>query len=1059
MRDQYLAIGDNSKDTDGYRAKNIVSWLGNAMRSDFGQGVIDYASTAETESLRSDLKARVVKLKSYNDRQECLRYASIAKAAGLVDIEELIQTQLKDAAFAARTKPEDSYYYNELRALLAFYNRHAAYGRAAELLASEYSRDQYKDRFDYPNQIATQYRLLGNVDQERESLGRAYAAVSGNLATNTDWVERYLNLLYTSGKRDELAKLAAGYNPHQLQLINFLIEKNEKDLARTAIANARQSPAWTASRIAEIGLFLRDFSPDTDASFKKALSIGNIGESLGKKVDSNQTLGGDDWFLASRNYGYWLGLQQKRLGESARYLAGEIERHPSNARPHLELAAFYLDRKNPTLAQSQTALAAELAPRDRDVAIMRGAVAFARNDKKGAIDAWSALIAAPASVADAQTYLKVMADHAFLKEALPPLTEFTVGFVEGSNRKAEATRAEAVKPLIRDIAGRLSADGHLAKEAADFFHTVLDRTPDDAVLGRMLIEEKLVPESMQASIYRMVHQRLSDMAAAVFGTAEYENGYYSGDQFVYPAKQLSEWRRKLLDYLIRTGALDEARLLIGTIKREQADLKVATRSQSNDESSESGSSDHYGWLPLASAIIELRGGDPARAVSELRKHCGLGDGKTGDNATQQDDGTLHSQCLDAYALLVAEHKQAEADSLLYDAYRAAATSRSPDDTTLTGLAEIEARRGRADEAARLLKKLVERSTDNLKALQLAADTAVRIARYDLALEYRERIAKSNPVDSANALELARVLAAAGRNSDAVDKLSALATTRTTPNTIRAQAAEIAGQIAAADRTQTARAEAVLKPAATQGDAGASLMLTAMEEGAGNSDAARAALSQVGAGPLAAIAQLKLGTLAVRAGRDQESAPYFERAVYLDTYGTVTDAISFSVPSPRVQLTLLYSRLGRDLAAVRMAEDEEKPLISKSVLNSMSSEEQKAQVEESVVFEPSLAPTRMTGANLRTLGELKQTAADKTERDILAALVGAASRLGEYDKAIAIERFRVAETMRAEEKAVIEKTLADMLAAEKARQIRAASIFRIDHSNTTGSIYAGQVIGK
>ena len=89
----------------------------------------------------------------------------------------------------------------------------------------------------------------------------------------------------------------------------------------------------------------------------------------------------------------------------------------------------------------------------------------------------------------------------------------------------------------------------------------------------------------------------------------------------------------------------------------------------------------------------------------------------------------------------------------------------------------------------------------------------------------------------------------------------------------------------------------------------------------------------------------------------------------------------------------------------------------------------------------------------------QTAAVKTERDILAALVGAAARLGQYDKAIAIERLRIADAMRVDEKTAIEKSLAEMLAAERARQIKAASILRIDHSNTTGSIYAEQVIAK
>jgi predicted Zn-dependent protease len=1057
MRAQYLAISENSQDTDRYRAKSIVSSLDESMRSDFGRGVIDYASTPEAVALQSALQADVAKLKSYGDRDAYLRYLGIARASGLVELEEQIQTQLKDAAFKARAKQEDPVYYTELRALLALHNRHAAYAKAAELLVAESKRDPYKNRFDYEGEIATEYRLAGNLDQERESLARAYAAASGGIAPNADWVNRYLTLLYSSGRRDEIAKLAGAYNPHQFQLINFLIEKNEKDLARTAIASANQSPAWTASRSAEVGLFLKDFSPSTEGFFKKALNVAPIGELLGRRVDSTQMLAGDDWFLAARNYGYWLGLQSKRQGDGARFLAGEIERHPSSSGPHLELAAFFLDRKNPSLAAGQTALAAELAPRDRNVIIMQGTVALARNDKKAAIDIWAALISAPATVADAQSYTRLMADHGLLREALPPLANFIVDFIEGSTHKAEASRAEAVKPLIRDIAGQLSADGHLGKEQSDFFHTILDRTPEDAAIGRMLIEEKLVPDAMQGSIYRLVHQRLSDMAAAVFGTAEYDSGYYSGNEFIYPAKQLSQWRRKLLDYLIRTGSLDEARLLIATIKREQSDLKVATiENQTREESGESGATDNYPWLPLASALMELRGGDAAKAVAELRSHCGLGSGKPGENSTQADDGTLHPQCLEAYALLVAEHREAEAESLLYDAYRAAVTSRAPDDMSLTGLAEIEARRGRADEAAKLLKRLVERSTDNLKALHLAAETAIGIARYDLAIDYMEKIARANPGDSANALELGRVLAAAGRNGEGVDRIIALAGLRTTPNTIRAQAAEVIGQISSTDRSQVTRAEAAVQPKAAQGDAGALLILAAVAEAAGKPDAARASLSSISSGPLAAVAQLKLGTISMASGGDQESVGFFERALYLDTDGTVTDAISFKVPSPRVPLTVLYSRLGRDLAAVRMAED--LPLVSKAVQNAVASEAHALKLEESIVFEPPLRMPGIKGADLRPLADLRQAAAFKTEHDVLAALVTAAARLGQYDKAIAIERLQVAQASRAEDKAAIEKALADLLAANKAR-LSTAALWRLDNSNTTGSIYAEQIIGK
>ena len=103
-----------------------------------------------------------------------------------------------------------------------------------------------------------------------------------------------------------------------------------------------------------------------------------------------------------------------------------------------------------------------------------------------------------------------------------------------------------------------------------------------------------------------------------------------------------------------------------------------------------------------------------------------------------DQGPNHERCLKAYALLVAEHRESDADNLLYEAYQRTARSRYSDEASIAGLAEIEARRGRADEASRLLKQLVERSTDNLRALELAAETAARINRYADAIDFRGR---------------------------------------------------------------------------------------------------------------------------------------------------------------------------------------------------------------------------------------------------------------------------------------------------------------------------------
>jgi predicted Zn-dependent protease len=1083
LRSQFKALKDNSKDMDSYRADNIVSAIDSAMRSDFGRGVVDYAGASEAAALSSAIRSSVEKLTLYSDAENLRRYLGIARGANLVDAEEMIQARLKDAAFNARpanavtATAEDANYYSELRALLAFYNRHAAYSRAADMLAAEYRRDPYKNRFDYPTQIAAQYRLAGDTQRELESLRAAYgAAGSGpDITINSEYVDRYLDLLYSSGMRDELDRIAGSPNTHQLQLINFLIEKGEKALARKAIANAQQTAGWAASRSAEVGLFLKDTSSETETFFKKALYIRPIGELLKRGDDSSQALVNDDWFIVARNYGYWLGLVAGREGESRDYLAGDIEGHPASALSQLELAAYYLDRKDATRAADHTQLAAELAPGSIEVTVMRGAVALARGDRKGALEAWGAMMSGGVSVGEAEIYLKVMADNGLMRESLPQLENFLVGYVNRAMRSKDGdTRMQAITPLIRDIANRARGDAKLAGEVAAFFHTAIMSMPGDLTVGRTLIAENLLPESSLAVIYRSMHQRLSDLAAAVFGTPEYEDGYFNGNDYVYPAKELADWRRRFVDYLIRNRSFEEARLLVATIKQEQADNTLALETKSGEEGSEASTGeDRYDWVPLASALIELRGGgDAKKGITELRDYCGLnqeaGHDHSGDEYSE--GGPVHSACLKAYALLVSEGRDADAEALLYEAYRAAARTRSASDASLAGLAEIEARRGRADEAGRLLKLLVERSTDNLSALRLAAETAARISRFADAIDFREQIARINPDDAKNKLELIRAVAASGQRKEAIDRMAALMSERATPNSVRAQAAEVVGEIVRADRSQAARAS-LFDARAAQGNAGALLVQAAISEATGESEKARSALERVSDGSLMAVAQMKLGVMALAAGGEAEAVTKFERAIYLDADGTITNAIAFRAPAPRAQLITLYSRAGRHAAAIRLAEGDapgtydtsrQQSLISSAVrarLTGSSTDEEGYEAPLAYAFEPSLEVARSKSAGLKTIDELNEAATTGMQSDLIAALVESASKLGQYDRAIAIERLRASEATRPEEKSAIEKRLAELIAAERARQLKVAALLRVDRTNATQSIYAARVIGR
>jgi hypothetical protein len=91
--------------------------------------------------------------------------------------------------------------------------------------------------------------------------------------------------------------------------------------------------------------------------------------------------------------------------------------------------------------------------------------------------------------------------------------------------------------------------------------------------------------------------------------------------------------------------------------------------------------------------------------------------------------------------------------------------------------------------------------------------------------------------------------------------------------------------------------------------------------------------------------------------------------------------------------------------------------------------------------------------------MNQAAGSSIRSELLASLVESAARLGQYDRAMAIERLRAAEAAKPEEKTAIEKRLAEIEATEKARQLKFATVVRIDRSNAAESIYSERVLRR
>jgi predicted signal transduction protein with EAL and GGDEF domain len=135
-------------------------------------------------------------------------------------------------------------------------------------------------------------------------------------------------------------------------------------------------------------------------------------------------------------------------------------------------------------------------------------------------------------------------------------------------------------------------------------------------------------------------------------------------------------------------------------------------------------------------------------------------------------------------------------------------------------------------------------------------------------------------------------------------------------------------------------------------------------------------------------------------------------------------------------------------------------LSSAVRKALTSGNEEAATQTTdVSFQPSMDVARSRTPGLRTIGELNEAAMARLRVDLVATLVESAARLGQLDRAIALERLRAIEARKADEKTAIEKRIAELLAAEQARQARIAQLFYVDQQNTSGSIYTARVIGR
>ncbi len=787
LRDKFVAEADGNNVINAAKARNQRQTLDGAMPEAVGKIAKATATSDVNATLQKDLSSRIDEVFKETDRNTTLSLIqNIAHQAGFGALEETILIRQKDKAFG---NTDD--FHPALRRLLNFYGERGMFQKIAEVLDAERSRDKYPANLDYPRLLAENARLIGDKDKELAALRESYQSATGKITTETnDLTARYLKSLYQNN-RTELVNLTKKYSPYQLQLINFLLAKSERELAHEAISNAGQPQSWKLARNAETSLALREYSDKDECYFCDALRLAPIGEYIAQRPDKKNELVGDDWFRLVGEYGEWLYFapNDEMKTDAQKFTPAMIENRPNSADEQARLGAFYLAQKDTKNAFEYLRVAVEMKPGDKNIKANLGAVYFQTGEPEKAREMWAGIIAGEnTSIEDGELYLQTLREYGLAAEAREKLFSLVVKNLKENDPGKEnyydgkkPELPENFKNLIRQLAESLDSGAAQAAYLQKFTVAI----PTSILLPQMIINESLIAEDNRALFYEMLIARHSISSSSDYNyeavlektynteTAEeiydIENNYKHSQ----PEYERINWQKKYLDFLLARSENDEAQKLIADIESE------LNRHYSRPE-----------WLRLARMKVQIRQGDLAKTQDAAKSFIGI--------EPKADVPTVKPPSIerlnDFLQILRDEQHDTEAGTLLQAFYARQLALEQYETANFIGLAQIYFERDDAENALQMLQLLNEAADENTKpeafgkiaalpiiklyeadrakleetktvdslnkneALRRSAEICEQAVRIDEAITFRRNLLESAPDDANNKIELAKLYA-------------------------------------------------------------------------------------------------------------------------------------------------------------------------------------------------------------------------------------------------------------------------------------------------------------
>jgi cellulose synthase operon protein C len=1009
------------------KAKELLATLDGAITEAVGGVAAERATSDELAALSKFIREqmKIALSKDGNDTLTLLR--GLSRRAGFGSIEEEVLMALKERDYARRDWPS---YQTHLRALIDFYDERGAYQAILSLLETEHAREPHAVDFDFASLIATNARLVGDSARELQALRENYQKpVNTQFATSQDpLIERYFEVLWARGEsgRSELSSCAQHSTPHQMQLIAFLLRKEDKELAHVAIESSPLLAVWKSSRNAEAGLALNEFDERSEQYFASALNFRPIGELVKQTPDTKEQLVGDDWYQLAQKYGRWLylsGQPEQRL-KSRSFLPAMIENRPADADEQAKLGRWYLEQKDLAHAKEHLVLAHDAAPDDKVILADLGSAFFLSGDSRKAKELWDDIITKSDSVADHVLYVKTLIKHNLNEQARVGVTKFVTttlqkdldaeGQYDSAERKQQfANFGNLIRTLARSFSPDASEESPLspAVEAkkARFFAQLCAAAPDNRFLAQFLLQNSLVSRHEAGPFYQILIKRSDGMSAyerdyAYSGlmtesfddsTVEYAIDQETDYKRSEPDNDKIRWQREYLDYLIEQRQTAPARQLIATI---EAEIKW-----------------HYArpvWLCFARLRLDVRDGRVTESLSELQRLVGI---KTNPNASETLPPSIE-RLNQAVALLRHEGHGEEARSLLEAAYARELALEHFESTYFAGLGRVAFERGdkalalkwlqvmidltkpdRKDETAAaiaslpLIAKYSEGTTttgalaqiDPAAALQLAAEMAGEFGELAVALEFRQQLLIASPDDEQNQVEIARLLGANGKLDDAIQRLAEIIGNRTLTRNTRWQAVWLAPEIVSRNSSAWEKLRDSVR-SVSPNDTEMSLALESLSLTSAGQVSEALKLLVGNDAPNAYLTSLQ-AIIEKQAGANGESLNSFTRALVESRESAAWRAFAFLEDEPLEQLVALYLKENQPGAALKIAER-----VAAFQSNKNSVEEREVAV-----------------ARYQTLQQRAEARTRASHVNLLELLSIAAEQLGDLNRAYELEQLRLA----------------------------------------------------